>query len=238
MAKLPRHPLRPLPRPEAGRGEVYVLKSGTEIARVYFVGGSHGGTWNGFRSWGPVARSRFDHQEPPTHECPNKAVLYAGDRLTTAVAEVFQATRVVDVIADEPYLASLRLVREVRLLDMRSDWPTRAGASQKIGSGAYKSCHNWSRAIWEELTTIEGIAWDSSMHHGGTCYAFYERARDAFDKAPAANLPLTTRGLETPLANAADRLGYGLVLAGPAVFGSSPRMPRMGAGRILITRKR
>ena len=215
MAKLPPHPDRPVPRPEAARGELLELPPGTEVARIYFAAGPHPGTWRGFRSWGPLARARFDHHGPAPHESPDRSILYAGDTLTTVVAEVFQSTRVVDVDAGEPYLALLALVREVALLDLRSDWPTRAGASQAIGSGPRWACRNWSRAIWKDLANVEGLAWDSSMHHGGTCYAFYERSRDAFDRVPVANLPLATRGLEIPLTNAADRLGYGLVLPRP-----------------------
>ena len=38
-----------------------VVPGGTALFRVYFRGGDHPGTWNGFRHFGPVPSGRFDH---------------------------------------------------------------------------------------------------------------------------------------------------------------------------------
>jgi RES domain len=222
VAKLPRAPRsRPILTPDAVLGELTVLPPGTELVRIYYAGGPHPGGWKRFRAFGPTD-ARFDHHESPPAISPTRAILYAGTDFTTAVAEAFQRTRVIDVAAGEPYLAILRTSRPIRLLDLRSDWPTRAGASQELGSGCHASARNWSRAIYEDLITVEGIVWHSSMHHGGDAYALYERAENAFEASPVTNLAMATRGLALPLAHAAGALRYGLVL-GPGRPAWTPR---------------
>lgn len=145
--------------------------------------------------------------------------MYAASDITTACGEVFQDSRFIDVTSDDPYLAGFRLRRPVRLMSLRSNWPTRAGASQALASGARSSARGWSMAIWEDLRDIEGIEYDSAMNRGGTNYALYERAEDALEPAPVSNNPLTHRGLRTVLRNSAVVLNYGLAL--PAVSGAS-----------------
>ena len=188
-----------------------MLPAETELVRVYFAGGPHPGTWRQFRRFGPTD-ARFDHHDPTRQTSPDRAILYAAGDLTTAIAEVFQRTGVIDVRTGDPYLAILRTSRPIPLLDLRSDWPTRAGASQALGSGSHASARGWSRAVWEDHPAVEGIAWHSSMRHDGTAYALYERAADALEADPVANLTLGTNGLALPLAHAADLLGFGLVL--------------------------
>ena len=60
--------------------------------------------------------------------------MYAASDITTACGEVFQDSRFIDVTSDDPYLAGFRLRRPVRLLSLRSNWPTRASASQALAS--------------------------------------------------------------------------------------------------------
>lgn len=221
MARLPRAPKRPILSPDEARGEVAWLPPGLEISRIYFAGGTHPGGWNRFRDWGPT-KARLDHHVLPAGSATDRRILYAGDTLTTCAAEVFQHTGVIDAVAGEPYFAGLRVVRPVRLLSFRSDWPTRAGASQALASGTRAWVRQWSRAVWEDLVDIEGIVFDSSMHHGGTNFALYERAEDAFDASPVFNEELSHRGLRNPLRHVAADLNYGLVLPSVVVTRAWP----------------
>lgn len=106
MAKLPEPP-----GPEALRRigpEIKALSAGTELWRVYFREGRYPGSWNGFRSFGPVRSARFDHHEEPPG-IQERKILYAatGPRaVTRCLAEVYQDTRIIDPARQGPWLAS------------------------------------------------------------------------------------------------------------------------------------
>jgi hypothetical protein len=187
------------------------LPPGIELARIYFAGGRHPAVWNRFRRHGPTS-ARFDHHVPPPGSRDDRGILYVASDLGTAISEAFQEGGLIDVVSDDPYIAILRVARPVRLISLRSDWPTRAGASQALASGIHASARGWSSAIYEDLDDIEGIEFDSSMRWGGINYALYERAEDAFETSPIVNIPLGHRGLRPVLRNIAADLNYGLVL--------------------------
>ena len=218
MARLPRIPRpRPLLHPDPSLGEATVLPAGTELVRIYFAGGPHRGGWSTFRRYGPTS-ARFDHHLPPPRPQPDRGILCAASDLTTAVGELFQSTGTIDTVSGDPYLAIVRLSRSIRLLSLRSNWPTRAGASQALATGPHATARGWSIAIYEDLADIEGLEYDSSMNRGGVNYALYERAEDAVERAPVANIPLTHRGLRPALRHVAVALGFDLAF--PAVVAS------------------
>lgn len=217
MARLPRIPKpRPSLTPDESAGEVIVLSHGSEFSRIYFAGGSHPSDWNRFRRYGPTS-ARFDHHLPPVGSSIDRAIWYAGATLKSAVAEVFQ-DGVIDTLSGEPYFAIARLARPVRFLSLRSNWPTRAGASQALAAGQHASARGWSIAIYEDLADIEGIEFASSMNWEGVNYVLYERAEEAFEASPVVNVPLTHRGLRAVLRNIAVELNFELVLpAAPTI---------------------
>src|SRR5688500_10965621 len=76
--------------------------AGTLCWRIYFGAGPHPISWDGFRFFGPTA-ARFDHHDdPPAVQA--KGVLYAASSAVTCLAEVFQATRVIDRNHRQPWL--------------------------------------------------------------------------------------------------------------------------------------
>ena len=101
--------------------EVHVLPRGAVVWRVYFRGGPHPNSWDGFRSYGPTG-SRFDHHDPPAAAHPVKAILYGADLGTTCLAEVFQDPRVIDRRRHQPALAAFRLAQDLPLLDVTGAW--------------------------------------------------------------------------------------------------------------------
>lgn len=175
--------------------------------RIYSRGGAHPGTWSAFRASGPLASARFDHHVPGEQ----RAVLYAARHLATCVAEVFQATRVVDRAADDRCVAVFRLFRPVRLLDLTGDWPTRAGASQALASGPRVRAQAWARAIHEVYPAVQGLWYPSSMHGGHPAVVLWERAQQALPTGPELDVPLTHPGLLPDLVRIADTLGYLIV---------------------------
>lgn len=203
-------PPPPKELPKLRRRDVSTLAAGTLCWRVYRAGGPHPGTWSEFRDHGPTATGRFDHQEPPPHDDPSRAIFYAALDAVGAIAESFQGARLIDRGRQVPWLVGFELAAAVPLLDLTRLWPTRAGASQAIATGRRATAQAWSRAIYRSYPEVAGLLYRSSMSGGSLNVAFYERARPAIPARPTVHLPLTHPGLALPLARAAAKLGYGL----------------------------
>jgi hypothetical protein len=204
--------LPPPPRelPKLRRRDVSTLAAGTVCWRVYRAGGPHPAAWSDLRHYGPAATGRFDHQEPPPHDDPARAIVYVALDAVGALAESFQAARLIDRGRQSPWLVGFELTTAVPLLDLTRLWPTRAGASQSIATGRRATAQAWSRRIYREYPEVAGLLYRSSMAGGSLNVALYERAVPAIPSSPAIHLPLRHPGLSLPLARAATRLGYGL----------------------------
>jgi hypothetical protein len=206
-AKLPPPPTS-LPRLRAS--DIRTLPVGSLCWRVYRAGGEHPSRWNDLRHFGPTATGRFDHQDPPPHEDPARAIVYLAMDATAALAEAFQDTRTIDRRRQEPWLVAFELVAEVAALDLTRLWPTRAGASQAIATGRRVTAQAWSRAIYRAYPEVAALAYRSAMAGSSVNVALYERASASIATRPTVHLPLTHPGLALPLARAASKLGYGL----------------------------
>ena len=207
MPKLPHPPAR---LPALVAEDVSELPAGRELWRLYFAGGPHATTWNGFRFFGPLATARFDHHLPPPRP-QERGIVYAAESGQVCLAEVFQLTRTIDRVRREPWLASFALAAGIRLLDLAGLWPTRAGASQALATGRRDVARRWSGAIYAHYPEIEGLLYRSSINGGGTGVALFERAAHALPRRPAFHAPLTHPGMAQLLRSEAARLGYVLV---------------------------
>lgn len=215
MAKFPWPPpaseLAAIREPE----DVVALAPMTALARIHRTGGEHPSQWRQFRTIGPISSARFD-PHPPTADgrpvrAPGFGVLYAGLSLRTAIAEAFQATRVVDRRTAAPWLAVFRPTRTLRLLDLAGTWPTRAGASQAISSGPRDRARAWAREIFAAYDDIDGLWYRSSMDSGAPAVCLWERAADSVPAQPWVHLPLDAPALALPVARDCRRLGYRFV---------------------------
>lgn len=191
------------------RPEIGTLPTSTKLWRVYFQGGRHPTTWDQFRSFGPT-NSRFDPHLPPPH-VQDRHVLYAATHGPTGLAEVFQESRVIDRTGNDPALVGFALTRPLRLLDLTSAWPTRAGASMAINSGTRKRAQRWARAIYAAYPDLDGIHYASSMFQNAPAVALFERAEDAIPDRPFFHHRLDDAVLDTVLRNVATDIGYLLV---------------------------
>ncbi len=209
MAKLPRSPGVGRMREEGA--EESVLPSGTLLFRLYLCGGEHPGSWDGFRSFRPLASARFDHHPPPQGNHPNLGILYAATEVKTCVAEVFQNTRNINLRRREPWLVGFELARAVRLLTLLGNWPTRMGASTEISSGRRDVVRGWPRDIRAAYPDLDGIIYASSMNAPREALALYERGASALPTRPSLHEPLAHPGLRADLERFKDDLGYGLV---------------------------
>jgi RES domain len=187
---------------------LHVLPAGAELARVYPRGGRYPTEWNVFRAYGPTG-ARFDHHLPPA-SVQERRVLYAAPSALTSLAEYFQATRTINTRWRHPWLAGFRTSADLRLLDLRGLWPTRAGGSMAINSGRRDSARAWSRAIHAAYPDVHGLWYASSMHAGEPAVALYERAEPLLRPHPTTNRALADPLLRDALRRAAALLGYRL----------------------------
>lgn len=204
MAKFPEPPTQLTVPPDLS-----VIGKGTVLWRLYFIGGAHPTRWQDFRYFGPT-NARFDHHRPPPRS-QTRGILYAAADLVTCLAEVFQATRVIDRNANTPWLVGFSLDRDISLLDLMGTWPTRAGASMAISSGPRPRARRWSAAIHAAYPAVEGLLYGSSMNANRPSVAINERARSAVPSAPRFNRALADPALLGRLNVAATRIGYRLV---------------------------
>lgn len=206
MAKFPDPPAR---GQLAARlpAEVKRLRRGTLLWRLYSRSGPHPVAWNGFRHWGPAPNTRFDHHSEPARP-QARGILYAGLRVYTCVAEVFQDTRTIERSRKEPWLVGFELAREVSLLDLTGTWPTRAGASMALNTGRRDRARAWSRRIYEDYAAVDGLFYPSSMDANQPTVALYERAHEALSSRPLFHRALSDPALNSPLAKAATLFGY------------------------------
>jgi|GEM_PF-4915490 len=115
----------------------------------FFAAGDYPSTWDAFRHYGPSA-SRFDHHVPDDDGVPQvqeRGVMYlaaGSESLPTCLAEVFQATRIIDRYSRDPILAGFELRDSLTLRNLRGTFATAIGASTAIHSGQRPRARRWA----------------------------------------------------------------------------------------------
>lgn len=132
--------------------------------------------------------------------------MYTAHDIATCVAEVFQSSRTVRASADTQ-LAAWRPARPLRLLDLTGEWALHNGASHGLYAASKSTCRNWSRAIHQRWSDIDGLLSPSTMT-GKTMVTLYERAADAFPPRPAFARPLTNPYVWEAVVDAAEQVRY------------------------------
>lgn len=174
--------------------------------RVHRTSGEHIVAWNALRYWGPASAARFDPQPPPP-SISERGVSYAATDIPTALAEVFQQTRVINTRRGDPYLTAWRPSRSVQLLDLTGEWPIRAGASFTLNTGRRDRCRAWARTIHTAWPEIDGL-WHRSSMTGQHIVTLFTHAADSFPARPVFSVPLSHPGLRAGLLAAASQINY------------------------------
>ncbi len=213
MSRLPPPPSAAVLTSLLRADDVVAMSPSTRLVRVFVAAGAHQQRWNAFRHTGPLPHARFDPQPPPDGggvvTAPEHGVLYFGLSVRTSIAEVFQATSIVDRTTRRPHLAVCQPVRTLRLLDLCGLFPTRAGASQEISSGAKDVTQAWARAIRSAFPDLDGLWYRSSMNSGDPAVCLWDPpAGGGLPVSPEVLLPLDYPGLDLPLARICDSLNY------------------------------
>src|SRR5258707_831126 len=138
-------------------------------------------------------------------------VCYLGTTIEACFAETFLRNPPVRILslADlaDRSIASIELLRELRIVTMRGSHLARLGMTAEVAGGsAYDLSQAWSRTLWEHADQPDGIMSRSRQHDSSMSIALYDRAKDAL--AVRSDQPLT----EDPilLARLLKRYGLGL----------------------------
>lgn len=188
----------------------HTIKAGTKLWRIYFRSGPYPTAWNAVRYFGPTG-SRFDHHTYPKR-VQERGILYATagpNSILTALAEVFQDTRLIDRLRQDPWIVGFHLAKDVTLLNTGSTWPVRAGGNMAINSGSRNRAREWSRAIYRNYPLIGGVWYPSSLTND-SCAALYERSVACLPIAPTFNEALSSPKLFAGLTMLASRLNFAL----------------------------
>lgn len=137
--------------------------------------------------------------------------MYGGILALTCLAEVFQDARSIDRSRHQPWLVGYVLTRDIALLDLTGNWPTRAGASMAITTGRRDRARRWSLRIYEDYPSIEGLWYGSSMDANRPAVALYERARSALPPRPVFHRAVADPALDSLVASAARQFNYQLI---------------------------
>ncbi|MCA0295068.1 MAG: RES family NAD+ phosphorylase [Actinobacteria bacterium] len=178
--------------------------------RIHRTRGDHVLAWNQLRSFGPLPTMRYDPQPEPAAPS-TEGVLYAATSLAIALAETFQATRVVDTRSFGPQVTAWTPTRELRLLDLSGSWALRNGAAFALATAPKSTCRAWARRIRSTWPDLDGLSAPSTMT-GGTNVVLWNPARSSLPAAPEFSRPFaepTVRAIAARLARQA--LGYRLV---------------------------
>ena len=213
MPKLPRNPS--LDQLKGLAPDIYTLKSGLTLWRIYFRGGPHPTSWADFRSFGPLD-GRFDHHLPDEQGEPTsqtRGILYGAEEGATCFAEVFQRTRVIDRFRREPWLLAFELATPLKLLDLTGSFATRAGASMALMTGPRAVARRWAQAFYDAYPDVQGVYYPSSMYANAPAIALNERAatKGAMPGLPSFHRALADNAVHTVIRNDARKIGYKVV---------------------------
>lgn len=189
--------------------DVVALAHHSLLWRVHDAAGPHPRAWHTLRLVGPISSCRFDPHEPPLRE-QTEGVLYTALDMATAIAERFQAQRLIDRERSAPHIVGFHPLRTLRLLDLTDTWPIRAGASHVINTGRRDVTRLWARAIRVAYPDLDGL-WHTSSMTGRPCVTLWNPAADAIPRRAVLDRPLADDAVLPWLAEISEQIGYGLI---------------------------
>ncbi len=161
--------------------------------------------------------SRFDHQIPDGQvrgQVQNRGIMYlatGSEAIPTCLAEVFQATRLIDRNARDPVLAGFALATDLTLLDLTGPFATAIGASMAIHAGPRPRARRWARQLYEAYPEIDGLLYCASMYGNAPAVALFERGARAIPKRPVFHRELRDAVMANILTETGRVIGYEVV---------------------------
>lgn len=158
--------------------------------RIHRLAGAHSLAWDELRGYGPITTCRFDPHDPPPSDQLDRAVMYAGCHLKTAITEVLQGQRRLDTRTGAPVVVSWTPTRALKLLDLSGhngrNWPLANSATSSLTQVRRDTCRNWSRAIRTQFPRLDGLYVLSTVT-GLPTVVLFTPAGDSFPAHPAFN---------------------------------------------------
>lgn len=187
--------------------QYYIIPAGTILKRI-FDPTSYGATASGFRDNGP--RSRFDHHnrvDGKLADDPDRGIIYAGYTLSCCLVEIFGDEDLITIGQHE--LATIKLNRSIRVLDLRGEGCWNAGLNTTIANNDRRGLtQEWSKYFYEtpeKYGNIEGIIF-SSAKNGEDALVFYERAKIHITLAKISTQSMKDKNLRKEIHLAAKKL--------------------------------
>ncbi|WP_255713723.1 RES family NAD+ phosphorylase [Subtercola endophyticus] len=188
--------------------EIRTLSTQAPLWRIHMTSTNHPQAWNRLRTWGPLASARWDAHPLPEGEHPSDGAAYLGFDVVTCLAEVFQATRFVDIHTGAPYVTLFSLTRPLRLIDVTGDWLLRAGARSSVALGKKSRTREWARAIRDAWPDLDGVYSRSAVAGAHECVTLWGGSESAFASAPLLSTPLSSPAIVTNIKIAAESIRY------------------------------
>lgn len=214
MAKFPGPPVVGVLR--ARSPVTTLLQAGTTVTRLLFAGGSYPTTWDTFRYYGPTT-NRFDPHLPDGQgraQVQERGIMYLAigpKAIPTCLAEVFQATRLIDRHHRDPVLAGFVTQAPLTLLDLTGPFATAIGASMAIHRGPRPRARRWAQQLYTAYPEIDGLSYCSPMNGNAPAVALFERGARVIPPRPVFHRELRDAVLASILTETGQLIGYQVV---------------------------
>lgn len=210
-------PLRPPRRPLAvADAPVFVWQRMRRGVRVYHEHPHQAAA--PFRTRGPVAR--FDPHTPDRHGRPReqpdgRGVVYLADELECALAEALPDQPCEVLVCPGLRATLVYPLGHVHLLDLSGSGAMRIGAVGTLawGDEPRELTQQWARAIYEDLSHLQGIRYRSA-HQGGLAIAAWDRSRPLLRMDSRSDRALVEPGMRNRVTVALANQGRALVEVG------------------------
>ena len=133
------------------------------------------------------------------------------EAIPTCLAEVFQATRLIDRQARDPVLSGFTLAAQLTLLDLTGPFATAIGASMAIHAGPRPRARRWAQQLYEAYPEIDGLLYCASMYGNAPAVALFERGARAIPQRPVFHRELRDAVMANILTETGRVIGYEVV---------------------------
>lgn len=225
-------PPAPEDLPEPTTTQIVTVGTGEVWTRMYWHAGRFPTRWDRFRHVAVPTPRRFDaFGAPGVDGVAYGAVPHGPGRqedisaLATCMAETAQGTGVLDRLDRRTFVIA-ELAAPLRLLDVSSDWATRAGVGTHLSTGPHRVTSRWAWAIATRWPDLHGVAYIAATRPAGRAVALWS-PRCAVEVTTSTLLMLRTLDdavIRDALVWAAHLTGTTLLPVGRGPAGASSAM--------------